>query len=58
VEERNLYMAESLRVVQREHEGKKVMAVVGAAHKTGLKEYTNEISSQSSVEPKQTKLEG
>jgi pheromone shutdown protein TraB len=58
VEERNLYMAESLRVVQREHEGKKVMAVVGAAHITGLEAYVNEISSQSSVEPKQTKLEG
>lgn len=58
VEERNLHMAESLRIVQNKHPDSNVLAVVGAAHKTGLERYVNEISSKSSVEKgKQTKLE-
>jgi pheromone shutdown protein TraB len=50
VDERNLYMAQSLRMVQEKHSGDKIMAIVGAAHKTGLEEYINEISSQSPME--------
>lgn len=58
VEERNLHMAESLRLVQQNHPEEDILAVVGAAHKTGLESYTDEINSQSTVEKETEKVEG
>lgn len=59
VTERDIHMAESLRIVKQRHPEASVVAVVGAAHKKGLEEMANEIDSQSTVEKeeKQTKLD-
>jgi len=38
VEERDIYMAESLKTVREEHPDDSIVAVVGAAHQKGLEE--------------------
>ncbi len=58
LEERDIYMFKALEKVAEENPGKDILVVVGAAHQKGLEERKDEISSQSPVEPKQTKLEG
>ena len=58
VEERNVHMAESLRIVKKNHPDENILAVVGAAHKTGLEGFIDEINSQSAVEEEREKVEG
>lgn len=59
IEERNLHMAESLRIIQERNPEASIVAVVGAGHVKGLEEYIDEISGQSTVEEtQQSTLEG
>lgn len=60
LEERDIYMFNAIQKVRIENPEEDILVVVGAAHKEGIEERLDEISSQGTVEekPKQTKLEG
>lgn len=57
MEERNRFIVEALQQVDEENEGD-VVAFLGAAHVEKVEEMLNEVSSQGSMEPKQSRLEG
>lgn len=50
VEQRNYYMVEALKQLQRENPDQEIVAFVGAAHEEFLKERVNEVRSEDPVE--------
>jgi len=50
VDERDRYMADQLARIERENQGKSILAVVGAGHVTGLEAYLNVLEGGGSIE--------